>query len=400
MIAPPPGGTKTIPALRRPPPQDKPVLLFPAAFGTIKIDYPPGPLRSHGGVGFIDTSGKVVIGPKFAAAKEFSEGLAPAGVLQGYSREPTWGYIDATGEFVIPPQFPVAEPFSEGLAAIQDLPYGKNWGYIDRSGRVVIDPAFSNAPYIRLTDATPFAKEGVCFAVLGWGEYLGSDHNYTSVLINTRGEVIREYLGQKNVSGAFQDGLLLIREIGYIDSRGVVKIKTDTFHSAEPFSDGMAAVSRSRNESTLEYGYIDTSGRLLISYQYEDVLPFYEGSAWVREFGGPWKIIDIDGNEVSPKQFDFDTVYPFSEGRALIRDGDAYALVDMEGGLYSLQDPVFQEAKIHEYLGFRNGLAELYLRTPNAYIQVYIDQSGRVVWRSDQHGTLSPEYMEEGEYVE
>ena len=55
-----------------------------------------------------------------------------------------WGYIDTSGKFVISPRFETLPnwyvyPFSDGLAMIEVK--GK-FGYIDRSGEFVIKPQF------------------------------------------------------------------------------------------------------------------------------------------------------------------------------------------------------------------------------------------------------------------
>ena len=105
------------------------------------------PVSIGGRFGYIDTAGKVVIEPQFAAAGPFHEGCAivrdDAG-RTGYVRldgtwaiEPLWlqeaypvsagrarvrlngqyGFLDTTGLFVIPPRYLRADDFHEGLAA-------------------------------------------------------------------------------------------------------------------------------------------------------------------------------------------------------------------------------------------------------------------------------------------
>src|SRR4026209_2438959 len=58
-------------------------------------------------VGFIDSSGKLVIDFKFYSASPFSEGLAGIKV----ARDAMEGYIDCNGEIVIYPQYERAFPF-------------------------------------------------------------------------------------------------------------------------------------------------------------------------------------------------------------------------------------------------------------------------------------------------
>src|SRR5271170_5871761 len=46
---------------------------------------------------------------------------------------PKWGYVDSTGKVVITPRFDATSSFSERLAAVQ---VNGKWGYIDTSGNV------------------------------------------------------------------------------------------------------------------------------------------------------------------------------------------------------------------------------------------------------------------------
>lgn len=101
--------------------------------------------------GYIDSSGRVVIEPRFDHANIFSEGLARV-VVDGLS-----GYIDRAGAIVIEPRFERAHKFSEGLARVCAPPRQPSLlfriaqlvgyedfqaypcGYIDRTGKLVID---------------------------------------------------------------------------------------------------------------------------------------------------------------------------------------------------------------------------------------------------------------------
>ncbi len=383
-----------------PPPPTETVELFPAVIDTEKGAHYRG-LKPGRRFGFIDREGRMVIEPKFVGAKGFSEGLAPAAVPHVHEivggKIPLWGFIDASGEFVIPPQFYDADPFSEGLAGVEVNSLNDSWGYIDRLGRLVIEPLFSESPYRRLVDGKPFMREGIAFGLFAWAPIMGDSSLYSGALIDLGGRVIKEYTGRTFRKGTFQDGLLLIDWHGYVNRVGEVVINVEPFDNhVSPFSEGMAEVAQRRPRWYLErgWGYMDTSGTLRIECQYEDVLPFYKGKAWVKELARPWKIIDKEGNEASPLRFDFDRMFPFSEDRALVQDGNRYGLVDTEGKVYPIEDPTFPERPVSKYLGFRNGLAELRFGG-SFYMQIYIDRSGKVIWRSDQPEKYYPDYEPE-----
>lgn len=97
--------------------------------------------NSGGPVGFVNTSGKFVIEPRFAFVQPFSDGLAAV------KEDKSWGYIDKTGKYVITPRF--CDPadsrggyFHEGLAFVCDAKT-RAYGFVDRTGKFVIPPQFA-----------------------------------------------------------------------------------------------------------------------------------------------------------------------------------------------------------------------------------------------------------------
>src|SRR5262245_48506613 len=70
------------------------------------------PFKNEAGVyGYKNSSGKVVVAPKYMSALPFSEGLAAVWSGKG-------GYIDVTGKEVIPLQFATAQSFHNGVAKV------------------------------------------------------------------------------------------------------------------------------------------------------------------------------------------------------------------------------------------------------------------------------------------
>lgn len=166
----------------------------PFAEGYAAVELP------HNKWGYIDSSCKMVIEPRFAWARRFSEGLArviekggcevlentcdcmdlpadhrePAAkpntplpacrfsyidksgttILSGYQNAQEfsegfaavrtsrlWGFIRQDGSKAIPEQFQSVKPFHDGLAAVR---MDNKWGFIDSTGRMVIKPQFDN----------------------------------------------------------------------------------------------------------------------------------------------------------------------------------------------------------------------------------------------------------------
>lgn len=192
------------------------------------------PITQEGKAGFIDSTGKVVIKPKYWAATDFSEGLAAARITGGY------GYIDKEENFVIAPQYDYGYPFSEGLALVYK-------------------------------DTRP-------------------------LFINKKGEKIFEFESELQPAAFFQQGCAVVankdrKKYGLINKKG--KMILDTICSViHPFVSGKAIVeSAELNESgTKDVGLIDTLGNF--------VLPFASYSRIEGPAKGYYKAVTADSKPV------------------------------------------------------------------------------------------------------
>jgi hypothetical protein len=108
--------------------------------GASGIDFSEGLVatRIEGKLGFMDTTGSIIVKPSYNDAYPFSEGLAPVKVGD------KWGYIDMRGNVVIPLQYRIAHMFAEGVASVQLADSGK-WGYIDKNGTFALPAVYDSA---------------------------------------------------------------------------------------------------------------------------------------------------------------------------------------------------------------------------------------------------------------
>jgi hypothetical protein len=330
--------------------------------------------------GYIDTSGNIVIQPRFDDAWRFSEGLAPVRI------EEKWGYIDQTGKIVIAPQFFEVMPFAEGLAQVGaffkagpiDDRVG-NYGYIDKTGRFVIAPQFSVA--FDFTD--------------GLAGVLTEDfkHGY----IDKTG---KEVFWNKRLADNFYDGLARFQtngnmpgsKTGYIDKDGKTAI-SPTLDAGENFSDGLACVWLHKKA-----GFIDTKGNIAIDFRFDRCSSFSEGLAAVM-ISDKWGYIDKSGNMVVAPIFA--EVQPFSNGVAVVRvDGSEFppkaerriegtniaieagrfGVIDRSGRLL-LQPQFFQLGDFSDGLAWVN-LGQKYIVHGDVEKWGYINKSGKLVWKS------------------
>ncbi|MES2904623.1 MAG: WG repeat-containing protein [Pseudomonadota bacterium] len=137
---------------------------------------------------------------------------------------------------------------------------------------------------------------------------------------------------------------------GYVERDSEEARLPKRFEVAKPFSDGMAAVRIDGR-----YGYIDTSGRIVIEPRYEAAGPFTGDYAEVR-VDGLSGAIDRSGHLVVPAQFS--RMVPFADGSFIAKplpsgatrssmsprldgeihlEGLADSLVGLGGGIYHLK---------------------------------------------------------------
>ncbi len=195
------------------------------------------------------------------------------------------------------------------------------WGYIDASGSMVID-----AKYRKIF---PFSEDG--FAPIY------AKKRKTWVFLDPSGKEL----------DVEPDPLILKSIMGF---------------GALGFSDQRAPF---RDKKSKKYGYIDTSGKVVIEPMYDDVNAFDGGYATVEK-DDAWMVIDTSGAETRIAADAVD-VKPFTEGRAPTKTSDGLTgFIDKNGKL--VVKPVYKSVGY-----FTEGLA--WAKTPEGMVG-FIDPSG------------------------
>lgn len=106
---------------------------------------------------------------------------------------------------------------------------------------------------------------------------------------------------------------------GYIDRTGkeVISLKYDM---AYPFSDGFGRV-----ELDGKIGYVNKTGDLVIPCEYEEGGDFKEGMVWLKK-DGKYGFADTNGNIAIPFMYDY--AYEFNGGVAPVKKDGVYGYVD------------------------------------------------------------------------
>lgn len=238
----------------------------------------------------------------------------------------TWGFIDLEGNYVINPQFDHAKHFTEGLAPVcQD----NKWGYIDLSGKIVIPMQYKSV--------TSFSEEGLAFAVSPGG---------SPICINKKGEIVFKLDKDVKNIWKFEEGLARVekgKKIGFVDKTGKYVISPQ-FDGAYYFCEGLASVLINN-----KWGFINKEGKIVINPQFDAVGIFKEGLAAVqhdKRFG----YINKEGKYIINPQFDIAGI--FKEGLAGVMHNKRFGYINKEGKY--IINPQFDEASI-----FLNGLATI-----------------------------------------
>lgn len=323
------------------------------------------PIVQNNKWGFINSSGQVVIEPKFDTVDRFSENRAPFGSRSNGK----WGFIDSTGQVVVEPRFDNAYPFFGRRATVK---VGKRSGFIDHSGREV------GGRFIKVSGF----REGRAFGK-------GGDFQWRMFDLDGNWITNDSFSGVGNFSeglAAFLDRNYT-KQVGFINREGNVVLELkgmlpDT--QGYGFRGGLAAVFASRpfywhqlfnvgrwGEDT--WGFVDRNGKPVVPLKYEGVADFSEclATVWVNDKAG---VINTKGRMVVRPRFD--SIGSFSEGFAVIQDGDfrfastRYGYIDKTGKV--VIEPQFSSAD-----DFSEGLAVV--QTPENGKKGYIDKTGKFV---------------------
>lgn len=319
-------------------------------------------------VGFIDYQGHEVIPLRFGSGGDtahFNNGLAPV-----FEANRGFGYIDTSGKFVIGPTmyWGWGGPFHEGVAGVMII--GKNGAlnrpaWIDRNGQVVFSGMGTEGAYFS-DGLMPMPRGGK------WG-FVNKNFQF----------VIKPQFDYAYEFSEGRAGVTINHKSGFIDASGRIVI-TPKYDMAWPFRGGLARVRYDVPNGTVmteegeqpnyrhQYGYLDHQGNEVIPLQFADATHFSEGYAMVVPSNFKlFAIIDRAGTFMH--QPEFEAAEEFHEGLAVACIKGKCGYVDTSGS-WAIQ-PTFSYAR-----SFWHGLARVAWKDGD---YGYIDKSGQTVWRKN-----------------
>jgi len=235
------------------------------------------------GYGYINKAGEIVVPFEYRGLGHNRTGAFCGGLAKAYPYpNGQAGFIDQNGNIVAPFIYDTVSDFNGTLAYVQNYADNQKGAYIDRTGKVV----------------TPFEYEAD-----GW-----SMHYY--------------WKSSEGITVAKRDG-----RMGCLDEKGNIAVPFE-FDTITPFSDGLAYVTSGANN----HGYVDKTGKFIVKYGDFTYMAnsFSSGLAWVEK-SGKYGYIDTTGELVVPCVYD--EVKDFKESLAVARKGDKWAILEIENGV-------------------------------------------------------------------
>lgn len=314
--------------------------------------------------GLIDRFGKVVVPFNYDFLALPAEGLVLA------ERDGKYGFLDEMGRVRIPFDFSDAQSFKSGKAIVQK---GDKYGMIDENGQTVvpflydyIDPFNASVTRARKGDAfvlvDQFGKEqeGVQYT------FIGLVSEFPLYTVNSD------------------------KKVGFIDSTGAYVI--DPFFDATPddglrkgFINGYAIVRRRAGK----VGLIDPEGQQVLPFQYDFIGEVNEGLVAVSKNGQEFYYVDV--NEVSRinRKF-YREARPFNQGYAQVRTFEGNSGFLYKDGSEILYDSLDVVSTIgQEYVIVEGPGQGVLLQTGEVLLNPIYDkvsQLGRDLWMLELDG--------------
>lgn len=275
--------------------------------------------------GYTNLEGELVIPCQYRAASGFSEGMAVVSIdIDSFTVY--YGFIDKKGNLAIRPEYEYAYPFNEGVAVVKQY---DRYGMIDKNGKTTLTIKYEFVS--SMNDGRFFAADNGAIAMFDSNYHQMTPFLYHDILahnedvylvmrdrkygyLNEQGE---EYIKcEYDMAGPIINGFATImkeQKYGIIRKDGNVILPTEFDHSglreeAYVFHDGRALV-----EKNGRFGYVDTTGTIVVPIFYDDAYQYSEGLAPIKS-NGMWGYIDSEGYLFIP--FVFQYASPFLHGRA------------------------------------------------------------------------------------
>ncbi|MDX9791025.1 MAG: WG repeat-containing protein [Candidatus Kapaibacterium sp.] len=335
----------------------------------------PMPIIADGKIGFIDSTGQLIIQPQYSSYIEFTNFKyrnkkiksfnlpKQAYFNEGYASllkaDVLWFIVIAYDNIIINENGHTScnmggikhGQYSDGLIAMVAKNRGLRddfiyYNYCDNRGYDIISIPFRYAG--------PFVNGRALVLKDDNFSYIDKTGTFINKSTYSRAESFSEDLAAVMVDDKW----------GFINRDGEMAISPQ-FVRAQSFSDGMARVMDGK-----AFGFIDKNGKLIIDYKFVSANEFSEGYASVSDADGYKGFIDKEGNWTFKDRYL--SVGNFKQGLAPVDYNGKFGYVDYKGNFVIQPQYDFAE-------DFLNGFAKVYYNDKLHYINM----KGEVIWTFD-----------------
>ncbi len=218
----------------------------------------------------------------------------------------------------------------ESISEVNLIPVksGEEFQYIDNEGKIVINPQFKNATVFR---------DGLALVATS-----GDEPKYG--FINEDGKYVINALYKD--ATVFSDGLAWVvsenAAPSAIDEKGEIKFTLQEAEEVRLFKDGFAAFSMVNEEGDEKWGFVNKTGKVVITPQFKSVSNFSDGLCGVRNDDGKWGFINKEGTITI--NYQFDGANDFKNGKCIVTSSGKGGAIDKDGKY--IINPQFADMKI------------------------------------------------------
>lgn len=282
---------------------------------------------------YINKKGEVRLGPYYSAGK-FYNGLAIVGVSENYKTHN--GLIDVTGKAIIPIVYPYLYWTYNNTFLVAEDSKGNHFVY-DRSGKILFETFESSVQEINNTMAI-LRKPGTGnlpeqFALVnldGSFRIPFSSKAFYKIEENHLCYSIYSEKNKKDESGVMdRNGKIIIDPSAYITGEykkynGVTQYVSFLYTIKE----GLCVVQKNLNGNQKAFGAVDTSGKVIIPIEYQELRDFTDGFSLAKK-NNKYGIINKKNEVVVP--FAYDTMQYIHEGKAIFVKNGKYGCISVNG---------------------------------------------------------------------
>ena len=219
-----------------------------------------------------------------------------------------FGFLNTLGEVVIKFKYPEARDFKESLAAVLD-PSTYQFGYINNKGKLQIKSQFEEA-YSFSEGQAVVKKDAKFHYLLKDGNLLPIDKKYSQVF-------------------DLQDGFSIVTSLrndtvlyGFIDKTGK-EIVSPTYSFIDNFESGSAVFLKDNLA-----GMLNKSGEIIIEPKYDELYRF-DQEHYLFEKNGLKGLLSVEGKVIVPATYS--AIDLFQEGFAAVNKAGKWGFIDVNG---------------------------------------------------------------------